>query len=273
METRISPEACVISPYESWPEHFIAYSLSDQHVLFRDAEISDVAYYGENARVCAKWQWNARDCVTGLHSQLRRSCNSVTQSRAFHCHFAHARAFSLLSIHILHKRNWNYFLLMDLTQTNVARNYTFFKFATCFIALLSLGETCHFKGHDMVTVWRRLLLLSCYNCDSTRQHYDVTRFKYVLWRRTMHEWVMNIHYQTSIAQGRFINIIRTPSKQRGVCDNISNTISKDFVGINSLTYSHASYFLISEVYMVLVIAIAFVLAVAIVTTGIVCLYR
>ena len=33
--------------------------------------------------------------VTGLHSQLRRSCNPVTQSRAFHCHFAHTRAFSL----------------------------------------------------------------------------------------------------------------------------------------------------------------------------------
>ena len=27
--------------------------------------------------------------VTGLHSRLRWSCNPVTQSRAFHCHFAH----------------------------------------------------------------------------------------------------------------------------------------------------------------------------------------
>ena len=33
--------------------------------------------------------------VTGLHFQLRRSCNPITQSRAFHCHFAHTRAFSL----------------------------------------------------------------------------------------------------------------------------------------------------------------------------------
>ena len=65
----------------------------------------------------------------------------------------------------------------------------------------------------MVTVWRTVLLLSCYDCDSTHQHYDVTRVEYVLWRRIMHEWVMNIHYQTWIAQGRFINIIRTPSKQ------------------------------------------------------------
>ena len=36
---------------------------------------------------------------------------------------------------------------------------------------------------------------------------------------------------------------------------------------------HCETLFISEVYMVLVIAIAFVLAVAIVTTGIVCLYR
>ena len=74
----------------------------------------------------------------------------------------------------------------------------------------------------MVTVWQTLLLLSCYDCDSTRQHYDVTRFKYVLWCRTMHEWVMNIHYQAWIAQGRFINMIRTPSKQWSVCDNFGN---------------------------------------------------
>ena len=42
---------------------------------------------------------------------------------------------------------------------------------------------------------------------------------YVLWRNTVHAWVMNIHYQTWIAQGRFTKIILTPSKQWGVCDN------------------------------------------------------
>ena len=36
--------------------------------------------------------------VTGLHSRLRRSCNPVIQSRAFHCHFAHTRAFSLYAL-------------------------------------------------------------------------------------------------------------------------------------------------------------------------------
>ena len=77
-----------------------------------------------------------------------------------------------------------------------ARNYIFFKFAICSIALLNLGETYHLKGHNMVTVWRMVLLLSCYDCDCAYQHYDVTRFEYVLWRRTMHEWVMNIHYES-----------------------------------------------------------------------------
>ena len=107
---------------------------------------------------------------------------------------------------------------MNLTQ-KVTRSYIFFKFAICSIALLSLGETCHLKGRDVVSVWRTVLLLSCYDCDSTCQYYDVTGFEYVLWCRTMHEWVMNIHYQTWIAQGRFINMIRTPSKQWGMCDN------------------------------------------------------
>ena len=95
--------------------------------------------------------------------------------------------------------------------------------AICSIALLILGETCHLKGRDMVTVWRTVLLLSGYNCDSTHQHYDVTQFEYALWRHTMHEWVMNIHYKTWIAQGRFTNMILTPSKQWGVCDNHNNS--------------------------------------------------
>ena len=64
-----------------------------------------------------------------------------------------------------------------------------------------------------------MLLLCCYHCDCVQQHHDVTQFEYVLWCHTMHEWVINIHYQTWIAQEQFINIILTPSKQWGVCDN------------------------------------------------------
>ena len=150
--------------------------------------------------------WIARPAKPGVQSSntswVRFTVISHTpvRSRIYH-------------IHILYKQNWNGSWLMNLTQ-KVTRPYIFFKFAICYIALLSLGKTCHLKGRDMVTVWRTVLLLSCYNCDSTRQHYDVTRFEYILWHRSMHECVMNIHYQTW-----FINMICTPSKQWGVCDN------------------------------------------------------
>ena len=86
-------------------------------------------YYSENAWVCSKWQWNARDCVAGLHDRRSRQCNPVTP-----------------------------------------------------VECVSL-----------------------------------------LFRNTMQEWVMNIHYHTWIAKGRFINISRTPSKQWGVCDNNART--------------------------------------------------
>ena len=38
-----------------------------------ETELHDRVLYSENAWVCAKWQWNARDCYTGLHE-----CNPVT---------------------------------------------------------------------------------------------------------------------------------------------------------------------------------------------------
>ena len=152
--------------------------------------------------------WTAKPGVQSSNtSRVRFTVISHTPGRSRFYH-----------IHILYKRNWDGSWLMNLPQ-KVTRSYIFFKFAICSIALLSLGETCHLKGRDMVTVWRAVLLLSCYHCGSTCHHYDVTRFENVLWRRTMHEWVMNIHYKTRIAQGRFINMIRTPSKQWGVCDN------------------------------------------------------
>ena len=89
----------------------------------------------------------------------------------------------------------------------------FLKFAICSIALLSFGETFHLKGRDMVT----LLLLSCYDCNSTRQHYYVTRFKYVLWRRTMHEWVMNIHYQIHESPKGHSQTWSEPPRNNGAC--------------------------------------------------------
>ena len=137
------------------------------------------------------------------------------RSRFYHTHFTC-------------KRNGDDFCVVNLI-------YFFFKFAICFIALMNLGETCHLKRRNLVTVWRTMLLLCCYHCDWMQQHYDVTQFEYVLWRHTMHEWVMNIHYKTWIAQGRFTNMILTPSKQWGVCDNSRNQLAEPHI-LNSYPF-------------------------------------
>ena len=52
-----------------------------------------VSLYSENARMCAKWQWHARDCVTGLHDNP----NPVTTVECVSLSIAHTWAFSLLS--------------------------------------------------------------------------------------------------------------------------------------------------------------------------------
>ena len=69
-------------------------------------------------------------------------------------------------------------------------------------------ETKHGDGDVR---WARLLLC-CNNSENTQCNYDVTWFEYTLWCHTMHEWVMNIHYQNWIIQGQFTNVIRNPSK-------------------------------------------------------------
>ena len=43
----------------------------------------------KNALVCAKWQWNARDCVTWLHIQRSRECNPLTTAYCVWLSFRH----------------------------------------------------------------------------------------------------------------------------------------------------------------------------------------
>ena len=95
-------------------------------------------------------------------------------------------------------------------------SYIIFKFAICFITLMHFGEARHLKRPDMVTVWWTMLLLCCYKCWL----HATALWRHAFWRHTMHEWVMNSHYQTWIAQGRLTNIILTPWNQWGVYDNI-----------------------------------------------------
>ena len=182
--------------------------------------------YSENAWVCAKWQWNARDCVTGLHDRRSRECNPVTPVECVSLSFRTHPCVLAFITHILRVNGIEMTFVWLIWYTLL---YTFFKFAICFIALMNLGETCQLKRRDLVTVWRTMLLLCCYHCDWMQQHYDVTQFEYILWRHTIHEWVMNIHYKTWIAQGRFTNMILTPSKQWGGCDKRKFQVGALFV--------------------------------------------
>ena len=59
-----------------------------------------------------------------------------------------------------------------------------------------------------------------------QQQYDVTQFEYVLWRHTMHEWVMNINYKTWIAIHKHDP---HPSKQWGVCDKLCEPMLIQFI--------------------------------------------
>ena len=133
-----------------------------------------VRFYSENARVCAEWQWKARNCVTGLCDRRSRECNPVTTVECVSLPFCtHPCVLAFITYIFCTKRNWDGSWLMNLTK-KVTHIYIFFKFAISSIVLPSLGETSHLKGCDMVTdVWRAVLLLSCYHCDSTRQHYDI----------------------------------------------------------------------------------------------------
>ena len=141
--------------------------------------------YSENARLFANWQWNARDCVTGLHDRRSRECNPVTPVEYVSLSFRTYPCVLVFITYTLCTNGIEMVLSNEFNTKKLTRSYIFFKFAICSIALLSLGETCHLKGWDMVTVWLAVLLLSCYDCDIIYQHYDVTRFECVLWRRTI----------------------------------------------------------------------------------------
>ena len=126
------------------------------------------------------------DCTTGEAG----SAIQLHQSSAFHCHFAHTCAFSLLSHTYCVQTELRWLLSNEWKDT---RSYIFFKFAICSIALSSLGETCHLKRGDMVTgvadgAVAKLLQL-CQHASALWCH--------AVWIRivTMHQWVMNIHYE------------------------------------------------------------------------------
>ena len=117
----------------------------------------------------------------------------------------------LYHTHIMYQRNWNGSCLVDLIRFQL-RIFQICNLLNCVDeSWWNMPFKEQWRG-DGVADDAVAMLLPLW------PHYDVTQFEYVLWSHTMHEWVMNIHYQTWIAQGRFTNMILTPSKQWGVCD-------------------------------------------------------
>ena len=94
----------------------------------------------------------ANNYIARMHRCVRSwECNPVTPveciSLSFHTHLC-----TLTFITYILCTNGIEVRRLLLNEFNT-RNYLFFKFTICSIALLSLGETCHLKVHDMVTTW------------------------------------------------------------------------------------------------------------------------
>ena len=144
----------------------------------------------KRTRLC---YWIARPGKPGVQSsnisRVRFTVISHTPGRSRFYH-----------IHIVSKRNWDGACLMNLTHQSC------FFFNLLFVPLRCWILVKHVVLSD-ATWWRCCVRYSCY-ANAIVQHYDVTRFEHVMWRTTMHEWVMDIHYQTWITSKS-----RTPSKQ------------------------------------------------------------
>ena len=145
------------------------------------------------------------DCMTGEAG----SAIQQHQSSAFHCQFAHTCEFSLLSHTFCVQMEFRWLLSNEFNTKNLLV-VIFLRIRHLSHCIAESWWNIPFKGTQHGNGVEDGAILSCYDCDIMHQHYDVTLFEYVLWRRAMHEWVMNIHYQ---------NMIRTPSKQWGMCDN------------------------------------------------------
>ena len=160
-----------------------------------------------------------RPAKPGVQSSRSRECKSSNTSRVRFTFISHTPMRSrFYHTHIMYKRNLEHFFLVNLIYFGLH----IFQIHNLLHCVDESWWNTPFKETWLVTVWRTMLLLCCYHCDCMLQHYDVTQFECVLWRHTMHEWVMNIHLKTWIAQGRFTNIILTPSKQWGVCDKVQD---------------------------------------------------
>ena len=153
----------------------------------------------ENARVCEMTVKRTRLCYW-IARLAKPGVQSSNTSWVYSTVISHTPVLSgSYHIYIVYKRNW------------VTRSCMFFQIRNWFHCVAESWWNMPFKG-----TWHGTGVADGAVAKLPRlwQHASALwrhAFEYVLWRRTMHEWVMNIHYQAWIAQGRFINIIRTPS--------------------------------------------------------------
>ena len=134
--------------------------------------------------MCAKCQWHAQDCFTGLHDRRSRECNPVTPVECVSLAFRTHPCVLAFITHILCISGIEMALVWLIWYTF---RYVFFKFVIFLIASMNLGETCHLKSNDVVMEWRTMLLLCCYHCDrimtsrSLNTYCDVTQCMNGLW--------------------------------------------------------------------------------------------
>ena len=143
--------------------------------------------------------------------------------------------------HIMYKRSWDDLCLVDLIYTLL---YIFFKFAICFIVFMNLCEAYHLKRR--ATWWWCGGRCCCYVVAIVAVCSSIMTSRRL---NTYCDDIQYMNYKTWNPQGRFTNIILTPSKQLGVCDKIHHRHHYNDV-IMSAIASHTTG--VSSVYSVVV---------------------
>ena len=171
--------------------------------------------YSENTRVRAKWQWNARNCVTGLHDRRSRECNPVTPVECVSLSFRTHPCVLAFITYILCTHGIA-MALMYLIQKTYSLLHIF-QIRNLFHCFAESWWNMPFKGtrhgngvadgavakllrlwHHSSALWRHSVWI--------RIDCDVAQYMNGLWIFITKTWIAQI------------NMIRTPSKQWGMCD-------------------------------------------------------
>ena len=136
-----------------------------------------VKHYSEY--VCATRQWNAGDCVTGLHDQRSCECNPVTPVECVSLSFRSHPGVLALITYILCPNGIDMALAWWIWHDKV----TYF-LNSQFVQLHGWILVKH--AIWMSVTWWRCGVRYCCGADAIIQHYD-TAFKHVLGRNIMHE--------------------------------------------------------------------------------------